>query len=204
VPILSFVPIQRALTPRQDVILRSVARGRTNKDIAAELGISEQGVKVHISRLLERYSAQNRVELVNITRAWPEAENAGYAQLSGDIAGIRAGLNQTYQDATAFGETRGGNGNGHLPASAPRAKTNGHASNDGMDLAAEVRALRDVLGEINVALKLAREMPASANVGPLVDAIRTRVSAALDQSAKLDALLEGDRTADSDERQSAS
>ena len=62
--ILSFVPIQRPLTPRQHVILRSVARGKTNKDIAAELGISEQGVKVHISRLLERYGAENRVELL--------------------------------------------------------------------------------------------------------------------------------------------
>ena len=65
--ILSFVPIQRPLTARQHVILRSVARGKTNKDIAAELGISEQGVKVHISRLLERYGAENRVELVSVT-----------------------------------------------------------------------------------------------------------------------------------------
>src|SRR2546423_1919252 len=99
------MPIQRPLTPRQQVILRSVARGKTNKDIAAELGISEQGVKVHISRLLERYGAENRVELVSLTRAWPEAEGNGYAELSGDIAGIRAGLNKTYQDATALGQT---------------------------------------------------------------------------------------------------
>jgi DNA-binding CsgD family transcriptional regulator len=195
------VPIQRPLTPRQHVILRSVARGKTNKDIAADLGISEQGVKVHISRLLERYGAENRVELVSLTGAWPAAEERGYAELSGDIAGIRAGLNRTYQDATALGDMHGGNG--HRVTPAPAAKTNGHTPPVTADLAAEVRALRDVLGEINVALKLAREMPASADVGPLVDAIRTRVGAALEQSARLDALVDRERTLDRQSRQSA-
>jgi DNA-binding CsgD family transcriptional regulator len=201
------MPIQRPLTPRQDLILRSVARGKTNKDIAAELGISEQGVKVHISRLLERYGAQNRVELVTLAKAWPEADGNGYAQLSGDIAGIRAGLNKTYQDATAVAETHGGNGQPLAPA--PPAEKNGHPTNGHLpktevDLAAEVRALRDVLTEINVALKLAREMPANTDVGPLVDAIRTRVGAALDQSARLDALVDRERAQDRRSRQSAS
>jgi DNA-binding CsgD family transcriptional regulator len=195
------VPIQRPLTPRQQVILSSVARGKTNKDIAAELGISEQGVKVHISRLLERYGAENRVELVTLTRAWPEEAESDYAELSGDIAGIRAGLNKTYQEATAFSEMHGGNG--HLVASVS-AKTNGHAAKAGTDIAAEVRSLREVLGEINVALKLARELPADADVGPLVDAIRTRVGAALEQSARLDALVDTARTRDRRSRQSAS
>ena len=184
------------------MILRNVARGKTNKDIAAQLGISEQGVKVHISRLLERYGAENRVELVSLTRAWPEADGNGYAELSSDIAGIRTGLNRTYQEATAVGEMHGGNG--HPAAAAPRAETNGQAPKAGADLAAEVRALRDVLGEINVALKLARELPADADVGPLVDAIRTRVGAALDQSAKLDALVDRERTQERRSRQSAS
>ena len=183
------------------MILRHVARGKTNKNIAAELGISEQGVKVHISRLLERYGAENRVELVSLTGAWPEAQDAGYATLSGDIAGIRAGLNKTYQDASAFSEMHGGNGHGIAPA--PRKTPNGH-SNAGTDLGAEVRALREVLGEINIALKLARELPADADVGPLVDAIRTRVGAALEQSAKLDALVDRERTADRRSRQTAS
>jgi DNA-binding CsgD family transcriptional regulator len=196
------MPIQRPLTPRQHVILRSVARGKTNKDIAADLGISEQGVKVHISRLLERYGAENRVELVTLTRAWPEQDEPGYTELSGDIAGIRAGLNKTYQDATTFGKMHGGNG--HLDAAAPHVKTNGHALKADTDIAAEVRSLREVLGEINVALKLARELPADANVGPLVDAIRTRVGAALEQSARLDALVDTSRARDRRSRQSAS
>lgn len=184
------------------MILRSVARGRTNKDIAAELGISEQGVKVHVSRLLERYGAANRVELVTLTHAWPEQDEPRYAELSGDIAGIRAGLNRTYQDATALANIHGGNG--HLDAAAPHAKTNGHPLTADADLAAEVRSLREVLGEINVALKLARELPADANVGPLVDAIRTRVGAALEQSARLDALVDGQRNRDRQVRKNAS
>jgi DNA-binding CsgD family transcriptional regulator len=196
------VPIQRPLTPRQEVILRNVARGKTNKDIAAELGISEQGVKVHVSRLLERYGAQNRVELVNITRAWPDTDGNGLANLSGDIAGIRGDLKQTYQDATALGKSHGTNGNGHTVSSVPLS-TNGHLVVTS-DLAAEVRSLREVLTEINVALKLAREMPPTADVGPIVEAIRTRVGAALEQSAKLDALLDHQRGADGRSRQTLS
>jgi hypothetical protein len=175
------------------VVLRAVARGKTNKDIAADLGISEQGVKVHVSRLLERYGAENRVELVSLARAWPEAHGNDFADLSGDIAGIRAGLNKTYQDATALGEMHGAKGNGH-PLSIDA--TNGHAPPVTAELVGEVRALRDALGEINVALKLAREMPADADVGPLVEAIRTRVGAALEQSARLDALVDRERALD--------
>ena len=126
--------------------------------------------------------------------SWPEPDERAYAALSGDIAGIRAGLNQTYQDATGLSDRQGGNG--HLVAAAPRTETNGHASKPPTDLVGEVRSLRDVLGEINVALKLARELPADADVGPLVDSIRTRVAAALEQSARLDTLIARERTAD--------
>jgi len=72
------------------------------------------------------------------------------------------------------------------------------------DLPTEIRSLREVLSEINVALKLAREMPADADVGPLVDAIRARVGAALEQSARLDALVDDDgRSRDDRARQTA-
>lgn len=191
------MPIRRPLTPRQHAILRNVASGKTNKDIAAQLGISEQGVKVHISRLLERYGAENRVELITLTKAWPQSDEAGYAELSGDSAGIRAGLNKSYQDATAIGQMHG---DGHrVPAPPP--KMNGPVP--GTDIAAEVRSLREVLGEINVALKLARELPADADVGPLVDAIRTRVGAALERSSRLDALIDRESAADRRSRQTA-
>lgn len=177
------------------MILRAVARGKTNKDIAGDLGISEQGVKVHISRLLERYGAENRVELVNLTGAWPDADGTGLVELAGDIAGTRAGPNKTYQDATAVRESHGANGNGNM-RQIPAGATNGHALPATAGLIAEVRALHEALGEINVALKLAREMPADADVGPLVDAIRARVGVALEQSARLDVLVDRERALD--------
>jgi DNA-binding CsgD family transcriptional regulator len=195
------MPIQRPLTAKQQMILRAIALGRTNKDIANEIGISEQGVKVHVSRLLERYGAENRVELVTLTRTWPDADVSNLSDLSDDIAGIRAGLNTTDADATAFGQTRGRNGNGH-PAAAPAAGY-GHAAGK-TDLGVEVRALRETLLEINVALKLARELPPTADVGPIVDAIHKRVNAALEQSERLDLLIDDQRHADRMSRDRAS
>jgi two-component system nitrate/nitrite response regulator NarL len=45
-------------------VLAALARGASNKVIARELGIAEQTVKNHLSRLFERLQAANRVELV--------------------------------------------------------------------------------------------------------------------------------------------
>jgi DNA-binding CsgD family transcriptional regulator len=196
------VPVQRPLTPRQRLIVRSIARGMTNKDIAAELGISEQGVKVHISRLLERYGAENRVELVSVTRAWAEVDEHTYAGLANDIADIRTELNRTYADATGFGRSRGKNG--HDPAARTSSEANDHSAAVDSDLSAEVRSLRETLAEINVALKLARELPADTTVGPLVEAIRTRVTAALDRSARLEAVVAKRRLTDLGPGQTAS
>jgi PAS domain-containing protein len=53
----------RRLTDRQVAILDLVAAGRENKEIAFELGISEQAVKEHVSRLLQLLAAPNRAAL---------------------------------------------------------------------------------------------------------------------------------------------
>jgi DNA-binding NarL/FixJ family response regulator len=37
--------------------------GRTNKEIAASLGIQERTVESHVARMLDRYGASNRTEL---------------------------------------------------------------------------------------------------------------------------------------------
>ena len=50
------------LTPREIDILRLVARGRTNREIAAELYLSEGTVKNHISRILTRLSLRDRTQ----------------------------------------------------------------------------------------------------------------------------------------------
>lgn len=52
------------LTPRQHEVLRYVIRGRTNKEIASELGVSERAIKYHVSRLLSAFDVHSRAELI--------------------------------------------------------------------------------------------------------------------------------------------
>jgi DNA-binding NarL/FixJ family response regulator len=55
-------PIE-ALTDREEEVLVTVARGRTNAEIADELSISLSTVKTHLASLMNKLGARNRVEL---------------------------------------------------------------------------------------------------------------------------------------------
>jgi DNA-binding NarL/FixJ family response regulator len=55
--------LREGLTPRETEILQEVARGRTNRDIAAELGLSEHTVKNHLKNILQKLHLDNRVQL---------------------------------------------------------------------------------------------------------------------------------------------
>lgn len=50
------------LTQRQLEVLRLMAQGNSNKEIARELGISENTVRVHISAIISAMDATNRTE----------------------------------------------------------------------------------------------------------------------------------------------
>jgi two-component system nitrate/nitrite response regulator NarL len=52
-----------SLTPREVDIVRRVAKGATNKDIAWELKMGEQTVKNHLRRVFRKLHVANRVEL---------------------------------------------------------------------------------------------------------------------------------------------
>ena len=52
------------LTDREEQVLAVVARGRTNREIADELFISLSTVKTHITSLMLKLPARNRVEIV--------------------------------------------------------------------------------------------------------------------------------------------
>jgi DNA-binding NarL/FixJ family response regulator len=55
-----------SLTPREREVLEALARGLGNKQIAAELGVSERTVKFHVSSLFVKLGAGNRTEAVTI------------------------------------------------------------------------------------------------------------------------------------------
>jgi two-component system nitrate/nitrite response regulator NarP len=57
-----------SLTPRETDVVRLVAIGRRNKEIARELGISEGTVKMHLHNLYEKLSVSSRTELAILAR----------------------------------------------------------------------------------------------------------------------------------------
>jgi len=50
------------LTPRQKDVLRLLAKGRSNKEIARELALAEGTVKIHLAAVLRFLKARNRTE----------------------------------------------------------------------------------------------------------------------------------------------
>ena len=55
-----------ALTPRETDVLRLIALGKANKEIAAQLGLSEQTVKSHVKNILNKLAANDRTHAVTI------------------------------------------------------------------------------------------------------------------------------------------
>ncbi|MEQ8654818.1 MAG: response regulator transcription factor [Kiloniellales bacterium] len=69
------------LTERQIDVLRLMAKGRSNKDIAADLDIAPGTVKMHVSRILRALGVENRTQAASLatqimaTRARSEGES---------------------------------------------------------------------------------------------------------------------------------
>jgi DNA-binding NarL/FixJ family response regulator len=59
-------PLTEHLTVRETVVLRLMAFGHGNKEIASQLKISEHTVKFHVSSILAKLGAASRTEAVTI------------------------------------------------------------------------------------------------------------------------------------------
>jgi DNA-binding NarL/FixJ family response regulator len=57
-------PALSALTVREVDVLRLVARGLTNDDIAGRLSVSPVTVKTHVNRILAKLGAETRAQVV--------------------------------------------------------------------------------------------------------------------------------------------
>ncbi len=64
------VPAGAELTTREAEILRWIAVGKSNPEIAIILGVSRLTVKTHVERILGKLGVENRVAAVSAARAW--------------------------------------------------------------------------------------------------------------------------------------
>ncbi|OUM98000.1 MAG: DNA-binding response regulator [Paenibacillaceae bacterium ZCTH02-B3] len=56
-------PLREGLTAREKEILQEVAQGKTNREVAAALNLSEHTVKNHLKNILQKLHLHNRVQL---------------------------------------------------------------------------------------------------------------------------------------------
>jgi DNA-binding NarL/FixJ family response regulator len=56
-------PIDASITPREKTIIRHVGEGRSNQEIATELGLSVGTVKNHISQIMDKLELRDRTQL---------------------------------------------------------------------------------------------------------------------------------------------
>jgi len=59
----SFADTSPHLTDREQEVLDLILMARSNREIAAKLGIEERTVKAHVGRLMRKTGADNRIEL---------------------------------------------------------------------------------------------------------------------------------------------
>ena len=68
------------LTHREEQIIREVANGLTNREVAAKLSLSEKTVKHYMTSVMQKLHARNRVEAVTAVRRYWKSVQAARAR----------------------------------------------------------------------------------------------------------------------------
>ena len=145
----------RQVTARQAQVVALLRRGDTNKEIAAQLGITPDAVKAHLSRLYLRFDVSNRVALLS---ALASHDDRALTE-SGDLGELRSIAGRLRRSSTDERDRHSA------------------TSQDPLD------SLRRALAAVDAALDLVRELPDETK-GQVIDAVRRRLSsgfAALDE-----------------------
>jgi DNA-binding CsgD family transcriptional regulator len=141
------------LTERQRMVVAHVRQGYSNREIGEKLGISEDGVKAHLSRLYLRYGVANRVELITTVD-----ENAGQPSAvlapPSEVSRARVTLTRT-------------------PARTPM-----ETSASARSAAAKLTAVREALLAVDAALGLVSELPPETTE-PMISAVKRRLGGAI-------------------------
>ena len=61
-------PLAQSLSPRELQVLKGLTEGKTNKEIARDLDVSEPTVKLHVKTLYRKIGAANRTQAAMIAR----------------------------------------------------------------------------------------------------------------------------------------
>lgn len=61
-------PLAASLTPRERDVLRGVKEGKSNKEIARDLGVTEPTVKLHMKTMFRKLDVRNRTQAAMLAR----------------------------------------------------------------------------------------------------------------------------------------
>ncbi len=99
-----------ALTKRQRDVIAAMAQGKSNKEIARDLGLADGTVKIHVSNIFKALNVHNRTQAVLVASNLSERLMGGgnlrlTARQDGGVAGHQDwGSGASGQDATAESE----------------------------------------------------------------------------------------------------